>query len=56
VVAADAADPVADLVDAGDTLILSDERRTTRWVHAQRGRRSSASRATGRARSRGGAF
>lgn len=35
VVAPDAQDPLADLVDPGDTVILSDEQRTTRWAHAQ---------------------
>lgn len=35
VVAPDAEDPLAALVDPGDTVILSDEQRTTRWVHAQ---------------------
>jgi hypothetical protein len=35
VVAADAEDPLAALMDPGDTVILSDEQRTTRWAHAQ---------------------
>lgn len=35
VVAPDAEDPLAGLAEPGDTVILSDEQRTTRWVHAQ---------------------
>jgi hypothetical protein len=35
VVAPDAADPLARLAGPGDTVLLSDEQRTTRWVHAQ---------------------
>jgi L,D-transpeptidase-like protein len=34
VVAPDAEDPLAALMDPGDTVILSDEQRTTRWAHA----------------------
>ena len=35
VVAADAADALAGLAKPGDTVVLSDEERTTRWAHAQ---------------------
>ncbi len=35
VVAPDRQDPLAELVEPGDTVILSDEQRTTRWAHAQ---------------------
>ena len=35
VVAPDAEDPLADLVEPADTVLLSDEQSTTRWAHAQ---------------------
>jgi hypothetical protein len=35
VVAPGADDPLAELVDPGDAVLLSDERSTTRWAHAQ---------------------
>ncbi|MGI9100786.1 MAG: L,D-transpeptidase [Solirubrobacteraceae bacterium] len=35
VVAAGAQDPLAGLKSPGDTVVLSDEQRTTRWAHAQ---------------------
>lgn len=35
VVAPEAEDPLADLVKAGDTVVLSNEQTTTRWAHAQ---------------------
>jgi len=35
VVAPEAEDPLADLVNPGDAAILSDEQRITRWAHAQ---------------------
>jgi hypothetical protein len=35
VVAAGAQDPLAGLKRPGDTVVLSDEQRTTRWAHAQ---------------------